>query len=763
MRPNQLSRRSCVVPGIAVFVAITSAAVPVALSSAGYDTHWAAIPSLAGVLVTLLILFFWTLSTKRELRLLASRFDAASETAREYIWEIDCAGRLVFLTKRAEYVFGLKLDELLGESLHEFMPEDEAVRMRYWFSGLLNAPKPFSEVEFRSVHPYSGVRWQQLSGVPILDRSGKLIGLRGVGMDITDRKLVEGAQQEYLELLQTLLDTIPSAIFYKDLEGRYLGCNETLIRWLGRSREQIMGRTDHQLYPGDLADTYRKVDQQLLLDPGRQRYESEFGNIDGARRTALFHTATFRDAKGQVAGLVSVVTDITDRKKSEKELLAAKRAAETASHAKDEFIANMSHEIRTPLTAILGFSDVLLENLTESENFRAAKTIKRNGLHLLEIVSDILDISKIQAGKLHVERVPCSPLQIMAEISSLMSIRAEAKGLPLSVRQEGPLPEAILTDTNRLRQIMVNLIGNAIKFTETGCIDVVVRCLKSDSPGKTTKLEFEVIDTGIGMSSEQIDNVFEPFTQGDSSATRKHGGTGLGLIISYRLAQILGGDVSVSSSLGNGCRFRATIDTGVSDDVRMIEPEEASDEDIELPTNIDSEACTAIKLDCRILLVEDGPDNQRLISFLLRKAGAKVEIAVNGLEGLKMAMPELHPAKMNTSEAGNGKQDPLGESSLDESFSEEVSPVSGSNPHEAFDVILMDMQMPIMDGQQATRRLRQANYLGPIIGISAHTTTDAAETALEAGCDDFLCKPVDRNRLLSSVAHHLACRAVGQQ
>ncbi len=754
--------RSSVVPWIAVIVAITAATTPVALSLGGVAAHWATIASLPAVLVSLLILLYWNFSAQRELRVLGSRFHAVSQTAREYVWEIDCVGRFVFLTDRAEHIFGLKLEELLGQCPHEFMPEDEAARMRHWSSGLMINPKSFSEVEYRTIHPYSGIRWQQFSGEPILDGSGKLLGYRGVGMDITDRKLVEQAQQENLELLQTLLDTIPSAIFYKDLQGRYLGCNETLIRWLGRSREQIMGRTDHQLFPTDLADTYRNYDQQLLLDPGRQRYESELGAVDGARRNALFHTATFRNAQGNVSGLVSVVTDISDRKKGERNLIEAKHAAETASRAKDEFIANMSHEIRTPLTAILGFADVLLENLNESENFHTAKTIKRNGSHLLDIVDDILAITEIQAGKIHIQRLPCSPLEIMADISSLMRIRAEAKGLPLSVRQEGPLPEVILTDTNRLRQILVNLIGNAIKFTQTGRVDVVVRFLKSPNINRhgqsdTDKLEFEVIDTGIGMSSEQMEKVFEPFTQVDSSATRRYGGTGLGLVISHRLAQILGGDVTVSSSLGNGCRFQATIKTGLLNDVRMIEPRQVTDKNIELPEKNGPHPNTPIKLDCHILLVEDGPDNQRLISFLLRKAGATVAIATNGLEGIKMAMPGLKLSEMDLPDEDNPRQ-----GLSEEGFSAQKSSASGSNASEPFDIILMDMQMPVMDGERATQRLRHANYLGPIIGISAHSTPDAVETALEAGCDEFLTKPVDRNRLLSSIANHLVSPSVAQ-
>ena len=548
------------------------------------------------------------------------------------------------------------------------------------------------------------------------------------------------ARQECSGPLQTLLDTIPSAIFYKDLEGHYLGCNETFTRWLGRRREQIVGRTDHQLYPPDLADAYRKVDRQLLLEPGRQRYEAEFGANGGTRRNAIFHTATLRNAQGDASGLVTVVADITDRKKFEEDLLLAKQEATAASNAKDEFIANMSHEILTPLTAILGFADVLLENPGESENFHAAETIKRNGLHLLKIINDILDLSKIQTGKLFVRRVTCSPLRIMAEIASLKSARAEAKGLPLIVRQDGPLPEVVTTDTVRLRQILVNLVGNAIKFTETGQVEVVVRFLKNDGDDDAGKLQFEVVDTGIGMLPAQIDKAFQPFTQADSSATRSYGGTGLGLFICRRLAKMLGGDITISRTLGSGCRVLATIDTGPIANVRMVEKDAATEEEDEPPRQPDCNAEDQTKLDCRVLLVEDGPDNQRLISYFLKKAGATVAIASDGAEGVKMAMPGLQLSDANPSDAG--KSD--GETVL----------------NEPFDIILMDMQMPVMDGLEATRRLRQANYRGTIIGVSAHSLPKVVEDCLEAGCDDFVPKPIDRQKLLTSIARHLACRSI---
>lgn len=736
------------------FLVLVVAVISILTWFAQFDPYWAvAAMPMAAVLILYLVRRAGV--AKRNLQLIESRLRCVSETAREYAWECDNEGRFVYLTKRAAHVFGIGLPELLGHCFHEFMPEDRSSQMRDWLSGILSTPKSFTDVEYCTIHPYSGERWHQFSGQPFFDAAGKLCGYRGVGMDITDQKQVERAQQEYLELHQTLLDTIPSAIFYKDLEGRYLGCNETFTRWLGRRREQVVGRTDHQLYPADLADAYRKVDRQLLLEPGRQRYESEFGAEGGSRRNAIIHTATFRNAQGEVSGLVSVVTDITDRIKSEEDLLVAKQAAEAASKAKDEFIANMSHEIRTPLTAILGFADVLLENVEESDNFHAAKTIKRNGRHLLDVINDILDLSKIQTGKLFVQRVPCSPVRIMADIASLMSVRAEAKGLPLIVRQDGPLPEVVTTDTARLRQILVNLLGNAIKFTETGRVEVVVRFIEGDGNDGNNgdgagMLQFEVLDTGIGMSPEQIGKAFQPFTQADSSSSRQHEGTGLGLLISRRLARMLGGDVTISSILGSGCSVLATIDTGPLTDVRMIEESSANggqthanSEQTEPSNYSDTSVADRHKFDCRVLLVEDGPDNQRLISHILKKAGAAVDIAVNGVEGVKMAMPELKFSRAKLLGAGAADAETV----LDEPF----------------DIILMDMQMPIMDGIQATRHLRQANYKGPIIGVSAHTAPEVVEACLEAGCDDFVSKPIDRKRLLTSIAHHLARRSVGQR
>jgi CheY-like chemotaxis protein len=374
------------------------------------------------------------------------------------------------------------------------------------------------------------------------------------------------------------------------------------------------------------------------------------------------------------------------------------------------------------MTAILGFTDILLGNVAHPESVEAAKTIQRNGAFLLEIIDDILDLSKIEAGKLELEQVACSPRQILADVLVLMRVRADAKGLGLEVAYEGPLPATVVTDPTRLRQILVNLVGNAIKFTETGSVRVVVQLIEGGRG--QPMLRFDVIDTGIGINGDRVAKLFTPFTQGDSSMHRRYGGSGLGLTISKRLAEMLGGTITVASQPGVGSTFSATITPGSLDHMPLLaEVEHAR----ETPASATVPPRTPTRLHGRVLLVEDGPDNQRLISFLLKKAGAEVTLAENGKVALEKALSVFPRWRRRH-----------------------------TDQLEEFDVILMDMQMPVMDGYEATRRLRSAGYRGPIIALTAHAMTDDRQKCLDAGCDDYITKPVNREQLLTVLAASLA-------
>ena len=398
-----------------------------------------------------------------------------------------------------------------------------------------------------------------------------------------------------------------------------------------------------------------------------------------------------------------------------------KEEAEAANRAKSQFLANMSHEIRTPLTAILGFAENLLDtSQAEAERRSAAETIHRNGEHLLHVINDILDLSKIEAGRLDVELIPVSPVHLIAEIMSVMRVRADAKQLPLVLKYLSPMPDHVRTDPTRLRQILINLIGNAIKFTAEGRVELHVECIQSSGPGDVARLRLSIIDTGIGLSDEQMQKLFQPFMQADGSTTRRFGGTGLGLSISRRLARMLGGDVTVSSQPGRGSTFVVVLQTGPLNDATWCQdPSEAitplSGRELNSPVQ-------DFRLSCRILLAEDSPDNQRLISALLKKSGVDVVLADNGELAVSLVWQEFrhgHP----------------------------------------FDVVLMDMQMPVLDGYSATRKLRSMGYLEPIVALTANAMRGDRQQCLDAGCDDYATKPIQRLELLRTIASFLPKRA----
>ncbi|MEM6505915.1 MAG: ATP-binding protein [Planctomycetota bacterium] len=388
--------------------------------------------------------------------------------------------------------------------------------------------------------------------------------------------------------------------------------------------------------------------------------------------------------------------------------------ANRANQTKSEFLANMSHEIRTPMAAILGYTDLLKQPGLGSEQHKdCIETIDRNGKHLLSIINDVLDTSKIEAGQMSVETIAMSPAQIAEEAVSLLRPRLVRTRVELRIRYANPIPSTIHSDPTRLRQVLINLIGNAIKFTNKGSITLEVGC-----DWQAKQMIFKVIDTGQGMTPEQRDRIaaFKPFTQADASTTRKHGGTGLGLRISNTLATMLGGGITVESTLGRGSTFAATITTGDLSEAQQIEPDQ-----IDAVLQQQGAAAHAVPrqshrpLDgMRILLVEDGKDNQRLIMFHLKKAGADVDLAENGLLGVEH-LKACPPEKL---------------------------------PH----LVLMDMQMPEMDGYTATRHLRHQGFTLPIVALTAHAMEGDRELCLEAGCDDYLTKPIDKVRLRDTCA-----------
>ena len=411
-------------------------------------------------------------------------------------------------------------------------------------------------------------------------------------------------------------------------------------------------------------------------------------------------------------------------------------AAQQASRAKSEFLANMSHEIRTPMTAIIGFTELLRTEGDISKappaRIEAIDTVNRNANYLLFLLNDILDLSKIEAGHLEIDADDCDLPRLIGDVTKLMETRAVAKELQLEVQTLKDVPSEIYTDSYRLRQILLNLLGNAVKFTNQGMVRLVVSHSKQAGEDRVV---FEVIDTGIGISQEKIDQIFDPFTQADSSTSRKFGGTGLGLCISRKLARMLGGELYVESEIGIGSIFTLSLPCAMSAKDSMVEEGSGCPVNLQQDSGTESGSRKSKKsrqrsgqvdlptLDCHVLVVDDGADNRRLISAFLRKSGARVTLCENGLMAYELLMAER-----------------------EEESKTEDGPI---------ELVLMDMQMPVMDGYQATRKLRQADYDGPVIAITANAMKKDRDKCLDAGCDDYLTKPINRTALIETVAAYV--------
>jgi len=588
-------------------------------------------------------------------------------------------------------------------------------------------------LEHRIICKDGSTKWVKSTLVRHLDSQGNLMSYDGLLQDITERKLAEEKLSESEQKFRSLVETSSDWIWQVDINGIYTYSSPKAKELLGYKPEEVIGKRFSDFAAAE-EEVNRFLKQIQYSQKPFERFEKKCLHKDGRLVILESSGVPIYNPSGTVVGFQGIDRNITEWKKTEKHLKLAKEQAEraqkkleyankqlevsseeanllarealTADQAKSQFLANMSHEIRTPMNAIIGFSEVLADEELTNQQKRYIDIIRQSAEGLLQLINDILDFSRIEAGKLNIEIVDSSLEKLLAVIQSLMRPQAIEKGLAFEIQQCSKLPKQIRTDPVRLRQCLINLINNAIKFTETGYVYVNINLREVDDK---PYIRFDVEDTGIGIPADKQQLIFEKFMQADEYNTCSQNGTGLGLAITKQLAELLGGELSLTSEVGKGSVFSLTIPANVDVKSQPLFGKYNLEDQLEQ----ESDTLEQSSFVGRVLVAEDSPTSQMLVNLLLERLGLEVTLAEDGKDAIDMALSQT------------------------------------------FDLILMDVQMPNMNGYSATKVLRKNSLTTPIVALTANAMKGDRKKCISAGCDDYLAKPIKRKKLVQIIRKYL--------
>jgi PAS domain S-box-containing protein len=634
----------------------------------------------------------------------------------------DILGRFTFGNRGFCETIGRPLDEILGRSDFDFFPKELAEKYRQDDALVMSSGKIFETVEEHRKDTGEMIYVHVLKS-PVFDARSQIIGVQVMFWDVTEKRRAEESLARERQLLTSLLDHVPDSIYFKDRASRFIRINQAMVRRFSLADAgEALGKTDFDFFSPEHAQPAFD-DEKRVMETGEPIVGKEEKEVwpDGRIIWVSTTKMPLYDGRGQIIGTFGVSRDITDRKRIEEALQMAKEAAESASRAKSDFLANMSHEIRTPMNAIIGMTELALGTDLAPEQREYISLVKESGEALLQLLNDILDFSKIEAGKLDLDEIAFPLRDRLGHTLDTLALRAEQKGLELACRIDPAVPDKLIGDPGRLRQIVVNLIGNAIKFTDDGEVVVDVYPEPAEHVGRVTVLRngetdsvllhFEVRDTGIGIPEEKQRLIFQAFAQADSSTTRRFGGTGLGLTISTQLVQLMGGRIWVESEPGKGSTFHFTARFGLAREAPVEAPT------AELP-QLDN---------LKVLIVDDNATNRRILSELLRSWRMR-PVEVDG-----------GPAALEALAAAEAAGDP-------------------------FSLTLLDGMMPEMDGFQLAEAIRKSSKLGlcTLLMLSSADQAGGQARCRELGVSAYLTKPIKQSSLFNAIMDSLVCRALPQ-